>query len=56
MIETLLYGCVTWTLNAIQYGELHQAHLEVLRLVSGFQRRADNANLSYANQGPEEDE
>ena len=49
VIETLLYGCVTWTLNATHYEELRKAHLEVLRRVLGFQRRADHTNLSYAN-------
>ena len=45
MIETLLYGCATWTLNATHHSELRKAHLQ---RVLDFQRRADHANLSHA--------
>ena len=54
VVETLLSGCcVTWTLSATQYDETQydeprKAHLEVLRLVLGFQGRADHTNLSHA--------
>ena len=48
VIETLLYGCVTWTLIATQYDELREVHLEVLPRILGFQRHAENTNLSYA--------
>ena len=48
VIETLLCGCVTWSLNATHYDTFRKAHLEVLRRVLGFQSRADHVNLSYA--------
>ena len=48
VIETLLYGCGTWTPNTIHHDKLRKAHLEVLRRVLGFQRRANHTNLSYA--------
>ena len=44
-IEALMYGCVTWTLNATHYDELGKARLEVLRRLPGFQRRADHTSL-----------
>ena len=47
VIETLLYGCVTRTLNATRYDCFRQARFEVLRRVLGFQRRAGHA-LTYA--------
>ena len=46
VIESLLYACVTWILNATLYASLQSAHLEVLRQVP--QRRADRTNLLYA--------
>ena len=36
------------TLNSTHCDELRKAHLEVLRRVLGFQRRADYTNLYYA--------
>ena len=48
LIKTLLYGRVTWTLNMTHLNELRKAHLEALRRVLGFQRRAHHTNLSYA--------
>jgi len=50
VIETLLYGCVTWTLNADHFAKLRSAHHEVLLRVIGFQRRlrTDHTTLSYA--------
>ena len=49
-IETLLYGCVTWTLKAERFVKLRAAHLQVLLRVIGFRRRfhADHATLSIA--------
>ena len=49
VIETLLYGCVTWTLGAEHFDMLRTLHQVFLRLI-GFQRRqrADYATLSYA--------
>ena len=37
VIETLLYDCVTWTLNATHDDEFRKAHLELLRRVLDFQ-------------------
>ena len=48
MIETVPFDCVAWALNTAHNDELRHAHLEVLRRVFGFQRRADYFNLSYA--------
>ena len=48
VIETLLFGCVTWTLTATHYDEPRKALLEVLRRVLDFQPRADHTNLSCA--------
>ena len=39
IIETLLYGCVTWTLSAQHFARLRSAHHQVLLRVIGFQRR-----------------
>ena len=49
VIETLLYGCVTWTLRGEHFAELRTAH-QVLLLVFGFQcrLRTDPTTLSYA--------
>ena len=46
--ETLLYRCVTRTLNAIHCDKLRKAHLGVLKQVLDFQCCADHTNLSYA--------
>ena len=50
VIETLLYGCVTWTLGAEHFAKLRTVHHQVLLRVFGFQRRhrADYTTLSYA--------
>lgn len=42
VIETLLYGCVTWTVNASHYDKLRKAHLEILKGVPDFSRRTDD--------------
>ena len=39
VIETLLSGCVTWTLRAKHFAKLQTAHHQVLVRVIGFQRR-----------------
>ena len=48
VMETLLYGCVTWTLGQEHFAELRTAHHNLLRII-GFQRRqrADHL-MSYA--------
>ena len=49
VIETLLYGCVTWTLSEQHFARLRPAHQVLLRVI-GFQRRqrTDSTTLSYA--------
>ena len=50
VIETLLYGCVTWALSAKYFARLRRVHRQVLLRVTGFQRRkrTDYITLSYA--------
>ena len=50
LIETLLFGCVTWTLRVEYFAKLRTAHHLVLLRVIGFQRRlrTDHTTLSYA--------
>ena len=50
VIETLVYGCVAWTLVAEQIAKLRTAHRQVLLRVIGVQcrLRADRTTLSYA--------
>ena len=38
-METLLYGCVTWTLGQEHFAELRTAHHNLLLRIIGFQRR-----------------
>ena len=48
-IETMLYGCVTWTLGQQHYAKLRTAHHHLLLRVIGFQRRQCTDHLmSYA--------
>ena len=37
-METLLYGCVTWTLGKEHFAELRTAHHNLLPRIIGFQR------------------
>ena len=39
VIETLLYGCVTWTLSAQHFARLRLAHHRILLRINVFQRR-----------------
>ena len=39
VVETLLYGCVTWTLGKEHVAELRTAHHRFLLRIIGFQRR-----------------
>ena len=50
MIETLLYGYVTWILRAEDFAKLRTVHHQALLRVVGFQRRlrTDNTTLSCA--------
>ena len=56
VIETLLYGCITWTLGAEHFAKLRTVHHQVLLRVISFQRRqrTDYTTLSYAK-GAQED-
>ena len=50
IIETLPYGCVTWTLSAQHFARLRSTHHQVLLRVIRFQRRQGTGytTLSYA--------
>ena len=49
VVETLLHGCVTWTLGQEHFAELRTAHLKRLLRVIDFQRQQRNDRLmSYA--------
>ena len=49
VMETLLYGCVTWTLGKEHFAELRTAHHRFLIRIIGFQRRQRPDHLmSYA--------
>ena len=38
VMETLLYGCVTWTLGQEHFAELRTTHHNLLLRIIGFQR------------------
>ena len=44
-METLLYGCVTWTLGQEHFAELRTAHHNLLLRFIGFQRRQRTDHL-----------
>ena len=49
VMETLLYGCVTWTLGEEHFADLRSAHHNLLLRIIGFQRRQRIDHLmSYA--------
>ena len=50
VVETVLCGCVTWTLSVKHFAKLRTAHHKILLRVIGFQRRqrTDYTTLSYA--------
>ena len=49
VMETLLHGCVTWTLGKEHFAELQTAHHRLLLRIIGFQRRQCTDQLvSYA--------
>ena len=49
VMETLLYGCVTWALDQEHFAELRTAHHKLLLRIIGFQRRQRTDHLmSYA--------
>ena len=45
VMETLLYGCVTWTLGKEHFAELRTAHHWFLLRIIGFQRRQRTDHL-----------
>ena len=48
-METLLYGCVTWTLGKERFAEMRTARPRFLLRIIGFQRRQSTYHLmSYA--------
>ena len=50
MIETLLYGCMTWSLNKPDYDRLPQVHhSKLLRFLGWRKRKRDDHTLSYAD-------
>ena len=49
VMETLLYGCVTWTFGQEHFAELRTAHHNLLLRIIGFQRQQRTDHLmSYA--------
>ena len=49
VIETLLYGCVTWILGVEHFTVLHSAHGKLLRRIIGCHRRqCTDHRMSYA--------
>ena len=49
VVEALLYGCVTWNLKPVQYGQLRAAHHQVLLRCIGWTKRVrTDRPLSYA--------
>ena len=50
VIETLLYGCVTWSPNKFDYERARQVHPSMLLRCLGWRRRKrDDHTLSYAD-------
>ena len=45
VMETLLYGCVTWTLGQGHFAELLMAHHNLLLRILGFQCRQRTDHL-----------
>ena len=48
MMETLLYGCETWTLGQEHFAEFRTAHHKLLLRIIGFQRERTDHFMSYA--------
>ena len=50
VLETLLYGCVTWSPSKADYGRLRKAHHQMLlRCLGRRKRKREDHTLSYAN-------
>ena len=55
VMETLLYGCVTWILGQQLFAELRTAHHNLLLRITGFQRRQRSDHLIHVvRQGSQE--
>ena len=54
VMETLLYGCVTWTLVKEHFAELQTAHHRFLLRIIGFHRRQRTDQLMSSHQGHQE--
>ena len=51
VLETLLYGCFTWSLSKVDYGRLRKAHHQMLLQCLGWRKRKrEDHILSYANE------
>ena len=49
VMETLLYGCVTWALGLEHFAKLRTAHHNLLQMIITFQRRQRTDHcMSYA--------
>ena len=48
VMETLLYGCVTWTLGKEHFAELRKAHHRLLRIIDFQRRQLTNHLMLYA--------
>ena len=56
VLETLLYGCVTWSPSKAYYGRLQKAHHQMLlRFLDWRERKRKDHILSYANAFPSTD-
>ena len=50
VLETLLYGCVTWSPSKADYGRLREAHHQMILQCLGWRKRKrEDHTLSYAN-------
>ena len=50
VVETLLYGCMTWSLKKPDYDRLRQVHRStLLRCLEWRKRKRDDHTLSYAD-------
>ena len=50
VIETLLYGCVTWSLSKADYGRLREVHHKMLLRYLGWRKRKRKYHIiSYAS-------
>ena len=49
VIETLLYGCITWSSNKLDHDRLRRVHSILLRCLEWRKRKRDDHTLSYAD-------